>query len=89
MTLKITRNQWHKIVGFFAAILVYLFAYQAYQIVGKVLFSMFITMVGAVAWEWLRKIIYNYTPDYDDVKRAFYPAVAANVICVIVDLILR
>ena len=78
------RNNWHYIIGFHSAILVYLIAYEAHQMIGRFLIGIILLGFGAIIWEMVREDKWGYKFDWQDVKRSVIGALIGGTLCVIV-----
>lgn len=76
------RNNWHYIVAFFATILVYIIAFEAYQMIGRFLIATILVSFGSIVWEMVREDLYKYSFDWQDVKRSVIGALIGGILSV-------
>ena len=76
------RNNWHYIIGFHSAILVYLIAYEAHQMIGRFLIGIILLGFGAIIWEIAWEDVKGYKFDWQDVKRSVIGALIGGILSV-------
>ena len=76
------RNNWHYIIGFHSAVLVYLIAYEAHQMIGRFLIGVILLGFGAIVWEIAWEDVKGYKFDWQDVKRSVIGALIGGILSV-------
>ena len=76
------RDNWHIIGGVVLEIIAYILTFEAYQMVGRFLFSTLLVSAGCVIWEMVREDRRGYAFDWADIHRGVYAALATGVLCV-------
>lgn len=78
----------HDIVGALACLFMFFVTFQAYQLIGRLLLSVSVILIAAVAWEVLREAFYNSKADKGDVRFSVYGAIQMAVIIAIIKTII-
>lgn len=80
------RNNLHYVIGAKIGVLSYLLAFEAYQMIGRFLIAVVLTMIASMIWEGFWLVVKKIKPDVKDIGRSVIGGAIGGAIAMIVHI---